>query len=193
MPRAIPAMQIVHLVLLFLVAPLWFLVRQTSEPDDVFARTVSSVIGIAGIAWVSLLIVLAIRYGNKEEGTKRLFAHYRHLLASFEFLVVSDVVLIVGVSVLTHQTVAYRQVEFRAPVGGRLVVSDTPGSPEVLARLDPNAAKRVRLRIGTRHVAFQMEHSVMALPPIDVLPWWCDATMPAVDINAKDEPYESVR
>jgi hypothetical protein len=183
----------VHLVFLFFIAPLWFLVAQTSESEDVFARTIAGVVGISGIAWASFVVVWAIRYGSKDDGIQRIFKHYRKLLNSFGFLVISDLLLVTIVVTLAYQVAAYRQMEFSSPLRGILVVNDSPNEKEIVAKLEPNTPKKVRLRTGVRHMVFQADNSVVALPPQAVQPWWRALTLPEVNIVAKDERYERAR
>jgi hypothetical protein len=150
------------------------------------------VIGFSTVAWGSLVGVLSIRYGDKDEGAKRIFTYYRGLLASPRFLLVSDFVLLVAVTVIGYQALAYRQVTFTSPVGGKLVLNDIVGAPEVVGSLEANDAKPFRLKIGTRHLAFQSANSIVALPPLNVPPWWTGGQAPEVEIAARNDKYEKV-
>jgi hypothetical protein len=152
---AVHSMQAVHLVLLFLIPPLWFLVRQASEPDDAFARSVTGIGGLATVVWGSVVVVLSIRHGDKGKIAGRLFSQYRRLLTCTSFLFVADIVLAVGVSLLGYQAAAYRQVEFTSLVKDELILSDAlTDNPRVIGSLNPAVTKRLRLKTGIRHVAF---------------------------------------
>ncbi len=190
---AVPAMQITHLLFLFCIAPLWFLVMQTSESDDTFPRMLSALVGLSGIVWASVLFVLAIRYGDKEQGPQKLFKLYRKLLESGTFLVASNLFLIVVAVTLAYQSAAYRQVEFTSSLRGTLLLSDKIDEQKIVGRLEANTAKKIRLRIGTRHLVFQADGVVVALAPQDIRPWWRDMGTPEVDIAVKDGKYEKTR
>lgn len=186
-------LQIAHLVTLFLVPILWFAVTKTSEPEDIFARTVTAITGLSIIAWGSLVVVLSIRYGDKAQGVHKLFSLYRRLLASLVFLIITDILLVVALTVLTYQVIAYRQVEFSARLAGQLISSDAPGSVFVLGRLTPNEPKLFRLRTGRRYLAFQRDTSIVALPVIEVRPWWRDLHIQHIEISVKEEDYELLK
>jgi hypothetical protein len=175
-----------------LVPILWFAVTKTSEPEDVFARTVTAITGLSIIAWGSLAVVLSIRYGDKGQGINKLFSLYRRLLASIAFLTITDILLVVALTVLTYQVVAYRQVEFSAPLAGQLISSDAPEAVFVLGRLIPNEPKLFRLRTGTRYLAFKTDTSTVALL-VEVRPWWRDLHIQHIEIPVKEEDYEILK
>ena len=191
--RLIQSLQMGHLIALFLAPILWFAVTNASDPDDTFVRTITAITGLSLVAWGALIVVLSIRYGEKSAGLNRLFSLYRKLLSSVPFLFVTDILLVAVVTVLTYQIVAYRQVEFSAPLGGQLISSDAPGDSQVLGSLAPNQPKRFRLRTGTRHLAFQTDTSIVSLQELEVRPWWRELSIQHIDIDVKGANFEQLK
>jgi hypothetical protein len=188
------ALQLVHLVLLFAVPIAYALLTTTGDSSDLNMQRLTKLTTILAVVWTSSVAVGAVLYGAKEDLLRSLWSSYRSMLMRYPFLVVSNLALALVAALLLWHLTAYRSVTFYADRDVTLILNDEVGEVVEVGRLTADTDSKIRLRIGTRHLAYRVLDSgaVGSLEPLEVPAWWSSRSLSIVRVSP-EESYEAPR
>jgi hypothetical protein len=146
--RPIRTLQIWHLSMLALVPLLFSIFRMVSEPYDPSRALVENLVLIGGGILSVYTLLFFIITGKSDDALPNLFRLYRSSLARVSFLIVSNILLTFVFTLLIHQLVFFRQVEFLSPTDVELYLGDEIGKPKRLGFVRARTPAYLRLSVG---------------------------------------------
>ena len=186
-------LQSLHLFLLLAIPVSITAMQLIFGKEDSIVKMLGVAVTLAGVAWAGIIVVYSIVKGNRERVLADIWNSYRGLLCSTPFLIVSVTVFIIIESFLVTYTASYRSVEIWAEEDVTLYLNDEIGNKTTIGKISRGKITKVRLKIGTRHLAYQAVKSggVGALPPVDIPYWFSEKEIPEIRIN-KAGAYEKL-
>lgn len=177
-------LQIVHLALLVLIPTTYTILVGTSAPNDRAILNLGIALGAGGAAWSGIVTVLAIARGSRDGVLQSLWVTYRALLIKLPFVVLTVLVLGAAQMLLSWQLFAYRSVRFLSAVNVDVLLNDQVGVSHLIGTVEANKETSLRLRLGTRHLAFRAVTTgdITVLPPVQIKPWWSRRDTPRLRV-----------
>lgn len=184
---SVGVLQLTHLAGLVFVPVAYTVFRMLSQPHDHMRTLVSVVFVLAGSLWSSGILVYGLLTGSSEAPTATVLQHYRKLLLRRWFLVATDLLLLVGLGLLLHQILGYRQVAFVSSRDCDLYTEDAEGEAQLLGTVKARQVTLFRLHVGEQEIMvaplLEPEMQKELLPAISVLPYWSRQSQARVETN----------
>lgn len=167
----LPFGEVLHFCLLVTVPVLYATLVSLAGDGDSATRSVRVAAEVGSVAWAAIVVAFAIRTTTTSSDVKlRLASTYRSLLSHKAVLITLNTFLAILSVALIDQLAFYRPVHIRSTVDVYLYANDGPGDLKYLAYASANREITLRLRTGTRRIAYKSVDGrvVGALKPISV-------------------------
>lgn len=186
-------LQLLHLLSLFAIPVSYTTMQLIFGTDDSIVSMLGVTVTIAGVAWAGIIVVYTVVKGNRERVLSDIWNSYRNLLCSTPFLIASVIVFIIIESFLVIYTIPYRPIDIWSEEEVTVYLNDEIGNKITIAKIPAGKVKKIRLKVGTRHLAYQAVRSgnIGALSPVDIPPWFSKKETPEIRIN-KLGSYETL-
>ncbi|WP_321493726.1 hypothetical protein [uncultured Desulfobacter sp.] len=182
--------QYAHLILLFILIFIYLLCNKVNSQGAKGIKTIQTIIQIGGFGWTAFLSVIAVRHGISLDFPKKLFQTYRQALTKLFYVTALNVVLVIGIGVLSYHLTFYRDVEFLSNKKADLLLNDVPGKVLLIAKLEKGKQTKVRLKYGLRLLVARSGKELLAIDDLKIQPRWKKQVTDIIKIEFPENSYE---